>query len=326
MTSRYVLSLRNTGLGDRLICLCAAWKFARDTRRKIIVDWRRSIYSSDSSNLFPACFESALDLAGVPLLASESVETSFLPRPFYPLEWDRTDLIETPWHAPTDGFPGERDRAVALIRSGADVEAPTVVFSACVNDGIVSYQDARSCLEALRPIPSITETVNAYYDTHLRAGPWIGLHVRHGNGGAIMNHAPYWESFPAAIERCKRTVEMARVRIGSDAKVLLCTDSIVVEMVLRSVIPGVICRPKSFRVFGQGELHLGPDAAAGLNDALAEMLLLARCTALIRYPPGSFFSFYAAVMKLSTNLPPATVYDLQKPCDPDDRLAPTLLF
>ena len=326
MAGRYVLSLRNTGLGDRIICLCAAWMFARDTRRAIVVDWRHSIYSSGSSNLFPVCFEPTPKLAGVRLIAGEFVETSFLPRPFYPSAWEQDDLIASPWLAPTDGFQGERDRAVALIRSGLDVKALTVVFSACVNDGIASFRDARACLEALRPVTSIAETVNAYHDAHLRSGPWIGLHVRHGNGGNIMGHAPYWQSFPGAVERCKRAVETARARIGSNAPVFLCTDSMVVEMALRAAIPGVICRPKTFRALGEGELHRGPDAAARLNDALVEMLLLAKCTALIRYPAGSFFSFYAAVMKLSAYSPPATVYDLQTSSDPGDHLAPALLF
>jgi hypothetical protein len=57
-----------------------------------------------------------------------------------------------------------------------------------------------------------------------------------------------------------------------------------------------------------------------------ELLLLAECDALIRYPPGSFFSFYAAVMKPPRVPPPDTVYDLQRPCDPGDMFAPALLL
>src|SRR5689334_7703219 len=36
---------------------------------------------------------------------------------------------------------------------------------------------------------------------------------------------------------------------------------------------------------GDGELHLGRGAAFVRDDALVEMLLLAECDALIRYPP-----------------------------------------
>jgi hypothetical protein len=227
---------------------------------------------------------------------------------------------------PTDGLPGERETAVALIRSGADVAAPTVVFRTCINDGVVAFADARACLEALRPARAIVEAVDAFQHAELRSGPWIGLHVRHGNGGNIMGHASSWLSPQAAMGRCRRAVERVRQRIGATAKVFLCTDSIAIETELRNTIPGVVCRPKSFRPLGQGELHLGAGAAARLDDALVEMLLLARCHALIRYPAGSFFSFYAAVMKPALDPHPATIDDLLAASDPQDRLSPAILF
>jgi len=91
-------------------------------------------------------------------------------------------------------------------------------------------------------------------------------------------------------------------------------------------VPGVIWRSKLFCKPGEGELHRSRDASLGRDDALVELLLLAECDALIRYPPGSFFSFYAAVMKPPRVPPPDTVYDLQRPCDPGDMFAPALLL
>jgi hypothetical protein len=106
-----------------------------------------------------------------------------------------------------------------------------------------------------------------------------------------MGHARYWESFDEAIARCQRAVETARDHIGHDAAVLLCTDSSDVQRALVERIPGVIWRNKLFRKSGEGELHLWRKASLGRDDALVELLLLAECNALIRYPPGSFFSF-----------------------------------
>src|SRR5471030_2756028 len=56
---RYVISIRSqTGLGDHLICLAAAWRFARDTGRVLVADWRFSPYTlAAKDNLFPLCFE-----------------------------------------------------------------------------------------------------------------------------------------------------------------------------------------------------------------------------------------------------------------------------
>jgi hypothetical protein len=39
---RYVVSIRTAGLGDCLICLGAAWVFARNTGRTLVADWRHS--------------------------------------------------------------------------------------------------------------------------------------------------------------------------------------------------------------------------------------------------------------------------------------------
>ena len=173
---------------------------------------------------------------------------------------------------------------------------------------------------------AIADAVDAFDAAHLRPAPWIGLHVRHGNGGDIMGHAPFWHSFDTAILRCVRAVALARTRMAAEATVFLCTDSPDVEVAIKNAIPGVICRPKAFREPGAGELHHGGHAAMRLRDALVEMLLLARCSVLVRYPPKSFFSLYAAVMKRSDIPSSLTLHHLQTPCDASDALSPSVLF
>jgi hypothetical protein len=150
--------------------------------------------------------------------------------------------------------------------------------------------------------------------------------MRHGNGGNIMGHAPSWRSFDAAIGRCTKAVMMARKQLGHKARVFLSTDSIEVQNAVLKSVSDVICRPKVFGKPDSGELHLGDYAEAGLDDALIEMFLLAKSDVLIRYPSGSFFSFYPAMMRSSRLTPPSTVYDLQLPSDPLDPLSPTVLF
>jgi hypothetical protein len=337
MANRYVVSVRLTGLGDRIICLCAAWRFARNTQRTLLADWRYSAYApAATENLFPLCFEPQPVLAGVPFIGDDSVARVRLPRPRYPAIWEDETLRQLPFLRPKATVLTDRDTAVKLIRSGNDLAAPTVVFDACINDGIISWAEARSFLAALRPAAQAAAHVVAFRETHLRPGPTIGLHVRHGNGG-ITGHARYWESFDEAIARCQRAVEIARDRIGHDAIVLLCTDSSDVQGALVERIPGVIWRNKVFRRSGEGELHLWREACLGRDDALVE-LLLAECDALIRYPPGSFFSFYAAVMKPSRmphrrpcmicSFPATRLTSLRRPfcCDRNDAPEPCRRF
>ena len=325
--NRYVVSIRRAGLGDRLICLCAAWRFARNTRRILLADWRHSRYApSPGANLFPLCFEPSQDLAGVSFVGDNTVATIILPSPRFPAIWEDEMLRQLPFLRPEATLLQNRDDAVALIRSGTDVSAPTVVFDGCINDGVMSWAEARTFFEALHPVADAVDQVSIFRNSHLLPWPTIGLHIRHGNGGDIMGHSPFWDSFDNAIARCRAAIERARASLGQDSVVLLCTDSIDVQRAICESIPGVVCRSKIFREPGSGELHRWRDASLGRDDALIEMLLLAECDVLIRYPPGSFFSFYAAVMKRSRLPRPETLYDLQLAYDPRDQLSPALLL
>jgi hypothetical protein len=213
--------------------------------------------------------------------------------------------------------------AVRLIRCKEDVSARTVVFDGCINDGIVKLADARTFFGALEPAPHIQDRMKTF-ETQLGAA--IALHVRHGNGGNIMGHAPYWTSFGESIDRCLRAVDHVRSTLGRRTAVFLCTDGAEVQSLLGSKLDGLLVRPKTFLPPGAGELHLATNAWKHRDDALTEMLLLAKCAAIIRYPPGSFFSFYAACL-LSKNDPSVlTAYDLQEPWDRDDPLSPSIIF
>ncbi|HEY5226242.1 MAG TPA: nodulation protein NodZ [Methylovirgula sp.] len=325
MSERYVLTLRKTGLGDRIICLCAAWKYARDTNRTLIVDWRHSRYSKTPDNLFPDCFTTNGAIGGVKLVAGAGIETCALPGPIFPQRWGSENRLASPWLEPADGLPGEREAAVELMRSGCDIPANTIVFNTCVNDGIVLLKDAKSCLSDLKMHERISAAASDFLRQTPRPDHLIGMHIRHGNDG-VVGHAKSWTSFDRAISRCQTAVNRARSRVGQDVPVLLCTDSIEVQTTVLKRIPNTIVRPKFFRPAGSGELHLGADAYLGFDDALIEMELLSRCDTLIRYPAGSFFSFYPAVMKRSTETDIETVYDLMRPSEPGDPLSPAILY
>jgi hypothetical protein len=325
-TNRYVISIRRAGLGDCIICLGAAWLFARQTGRTLIADWRRSRYASNSeTNAFALCFEALPELAGVPFIGDDRVAHLCLPRPRHPGLWNDDALLANPPNHSDAAIIADRDGAVALIRARLDVAAPTVVFDACVNDGLVSVADSRTFLSDLRPVTGVPELAAAFRESRLGSGPVIGLHIRHGNG-ARTGHHHYWHSMDASIERCRRAVRLARERLGAPAPVLLCTDSADVELAARQVIADVVCYSKMFRSSGAGELHMWNEAHRGRGDAIVEMLLLAGCSALIRYPPGSFFSFYAAVMGNWKSPMPETVYDLQRRCDDGDPLSPAVIM
>ncbi|HYV88820.1 MAG TPA: nodulation protein NodZ [Candidatus Polarisedimenticolia bacterium] len=317
---RHVISIRRyTGLGDHLICLAAAWRFARDTGRALVADWRFSPYTlAAKANLFPSCFEVPPVLAGVPFFAANDLGA--LGPDIEPGTHGRL-LLPIP---PSAQRPSHSS-AVAHIRGGRDLPVQTVIFDSCVNHGITRIADLWDFFSALRPVASAMAALTAFR-AGLPAGPLIGLHIRHGNGAAIEGYAPHWQSFPAAIDRCLEAASEARSRLGPNAIVLLCTDSPEVEAAIRARIPDLVTRRKLLRDGGEGELHLWRGAALVREDALVEMLLLAECDALIRYPPASFFSFYGAVMQHGRGRDQTLIDILQKPWDASDPLSPALLF
>ncbi len=274
------------------------------------------------------CFSPKSNIAGVPFICDGQFTHSVLPHPRFPSIWDNEFQWTFPncFDRPDEDMDWDAANAVELINAGKDVDAPTVVFDGCISSTRIEWKDASVFFSALHPVSEVQHAVEAFLSSFAQDEKWIGLHVRHGNGGDIMGHAPYWDFFENAIERCKKAVDAARRQIGNDAKVFLSTDSVEVLDALKRSIDGVFVRQKEFREPGTGELHLGNHAWTGRDDALVEMLLLARSSVLIRYPPGSFFSFYAAVMKPTVLPRPETVSELWSPYDPTDPLSPALLL
>jgi len=306
--TRMVISKRWTGLGDCLVSLLAAWRFAHATGRALVADWRRSCYVNDPrTNVFGLVFEPAPVVAGVPFLGDDTINDLVLAGPFHPATWHAATVSK---HWTRHGLEdrAEREAAVALVASGADVEAPVVVFDGCLNDAVPSHEACRRVLGALRPRARIAEAVAAFEERYLVGRPIVAVHVRHGNGGNIGAHARYWASPPAALGRVIGAtlwaVRAMRSEAGVDPVVFVCTDSRPVEALLQQALPGVVTRPKTFRPPGAGELHLWDRRLTSLMDATVEMLLLARSDVLVRFPPGSFFSFWGVVMKRPPRVPP----------------------
>lgn len=318
---RHVISIRRrTGLGDHLICLAAAWRFARDTGRTLVADWRFSPYTlAAEDNLFPLCFEVPAKLAGVPFIAGAEV-AALGPQEHRPSRLDPLAF----WRRGDTRWLSHR-QALAHIRSGRDLAASKLIIESCVNHGITAVADLWDFFSVLTPVAVIASAVSAFR-AGLPSGPVIGLHVRHGNGATIPGYALHWRSFASAIARCLHAVDAARASLGQKATVCLCTDSMEVEKALRARIPNLFTRPKMLRDSGEGELHLWRGSALARQDALVEMLLLAQGDALVRYPPASFFSFYGAVMKHGRGRQGEQISVLQEPWDASDHLSPALLL
>ncbi|MCG8466986.1 MAG: nodulation protein NodZ [Gemmatimonadetes bacterium] len=306
---RFVISRRSSGLGDCIHSLMSAWYYAKRTGRTLVVDWRRSRYVDERGrNAFPALFEPVSAIDGVPVICDESVGTARFPAPVYttvgargPLEalgatWStRLPLL---WRLPFARSmlrEAERDEA-RLVESGRDVASPTVLLQACLPVALPAAE-SRAFLSRLRPRPEIQAEIERYAASRFGGSPVIALHVRHGNGGDVMNHAKYWSDETRAIADIRGAVDRVRSTLGDESLVFLCTDSKRVEEEIASSISNVITRDKYLRPIDAGELHDRGARRGGrlesARDAVAEMFLLGKADGLVCYPPDSYFSLYA---------------------------------
>lgn len=282
-------------MGDCLASLLAAHRFAKATGRALAIDWRGSAYAP-RENLFPLLFEAPRVWDGVKTEVVDARRGMAIDAPTWPPGWTGEALA----HAHLAGERGGHAEAVAKIGSNIDVDAPIVVFDGCIAPLAPDLPVSRRLLEALEVRADARCAVEAFVREHFADRLVVGVHVRHGNGGDIGAHASYWKHPGNALIRIADTVNLAaadlEVATGEVPVVFLCTDSAEVERMLARMLPGVIARPKRFLPAGSGELHLGDHAPSGLFDAFVDMLLLGEVDRLVRYPPGSYFSFWGATM------------------------------
>ena len=309
---RYVISRRFAGLGDGIVSSIAAWDFAKRTCRTLAIDWRWSFYLDDiHQNAFAQFFEIPPEIDGVPIKADDSVSEVPVPAS---VRWRRSwksafevVLSELYKFSPAKEMPhplfwGDVKKfELNLFNSNSDLDKEVVLLQSCLNDVLPSDEKCRKFLKALKPKHEIQQEIDAFIREHFQGKDVIAVHVRHGNGGDIMDHAGHWIDSNKALDKIEAAIKQTQEKFRDNTVVFLCTDSIEVKEQLEQRIPQLLTRKKYFRSPGTGELH-DKKKVSGMNsylagkDALIEMFLLAQADELILYPQGSFFSFYARIM------------------------------
>ncbi len=279
MGARTVTVQRSVGLGDMLLSTCATWRYARDTGRTLVIDWRRSRYAPRDQNLFTVLFEEINEWLGVPVHIAQPDEVPLDPEP-----------------SEIDDEAASGEAACALVQKGLDLDRRHVVWRGCLAPAHPPRRETAALLRALTLLPGHADALASARRQLLGAGPSIGVHLRHGNGGNILNHAHWWHD-GLAVQRVVHTVHEARAVLGADAPVVVCTDSSEVRDAITLLVPGVRAVEKPWRTPGEGDLHLWAGASESLSETVVEMFLLAHTTVLIRMPPRSYFSAPAAFMK-----------------------------
>ncbi|MGH7451258.1 MAG: nodulation protein NodZ [bacterium] len=313
--SRFVISARIAGLGDCLLSLMSAWRYAKLINRTLVIDWRQSLYLRDKNqNAFSAFFEPISAIDGVPVICDDTISLLKFPAPVYLALEQRGKLNPfivrhsynrllrkiPPMIALRNSLLHQAQRnEVELITSARDVPEPTVKLQGCLPAELSNPEACQTFLDHLKPRQDIQREIDAFANAHFRGRKVIAVHVRHSNGANIIdNHTPYWMNESRAISKICQAIERVRAVLGKDAIVFLCTDSRKVLTMIECSLANVITRKKYFRPENHGELHaynsiFNNDGAQIGKEAVVEMFLLSQGDGLVCYPPDSYFSFYA---------------------------------
>lgn len=301
MNEKYVITKRSAGLGDLLISLWSAWWYAKHTNRQLVIDWRNSTYAQNNQqNILYDILETPQEIGGVRLHGDISKLSSLKSSDFYPPCWNLENLHQGAFESPE-----RRKDQQDLVKSCQDKRESVVIFSECLANLIPDPHQEKQFFKQLRFNPTWVQMADTFAKNKFGDKRLIGLHMRHGNGGNIMGHTPYWKDAERSLSTCCELLEKCASLFPENSyAIYLATDSIVVEEKIRSLFPQTITYPKKHRIPDGGELHRWNNDANALQDAVIEMLLLAKSEILLRFPPGSFFSHYASMMKPPSELNP----------------------
>lgn len=320
-----------SGLGAYLQALEPCVKYARQTGRTLVIDWRGNPYTkaNPDKNLFPLLFkEPEMSKIGVHCIADDSVNELKLPQPILgPVE-----PIPQP-SGTVDQLPNGGMDFITLRRilnTCIDVEFPTVMPSLASTWLAIGYRplgpltpssswrrERQRLYQSLRLQPQWEAEVSTFYQDHMSSQPVVGIHVRHGNGeGRYRDHFQNREieDFRLFMDSLtEKILRYASQRFGKNYKVFLCTDSDEVvsamESRLESVVTRRIWRPAPGEGVDFDHAQKRPDGGIGVAvDALIDMQLLAKCDVVFATRESSFTRHIPYIMEK----PDAVFLDHQK--------------
>jgi hypothetical protein len=291
--------IRREGVGNRLLLLGEAVWLGRELGRAVIVDWRDTVFLKDTAlNYFTEVFTPLPEIVGVRMdyAPSPGIREYEQSRQGERLKLKPDNIV-----ARLGSEPGSAPRYILASRS--------LVLHRLPAYDAASYQ---SFLEAfyrqIVPRPDVAEQLEAWYGANLRGHFVVGVNVSTGNGqfakdarfeGRVNvrifdNEKRFLRMIAAA---CERATKDLLPTLRSDCRIFFATDSAQMAEVLGR-LPRAVTRRTVFPPPGVGRHFCDYDALgysdrAAAADTVIDMLLLARCNALIRN--RSKFSSYALV-------------------------------
>lgn len=309
---RVVISYRNSGFGDNLLAVANAWYYAKKTKRSLCIVWAPSRYMTNKkNNAFSFFFSLPESLEGVPIIIDDRIDRLssmiisrveyFLPFPaiFLFLHGSlpyslRLRIIDK--HSIK--YRNKRRKAVEdTIKKLKNVTQRCLITNSCYNTRLFgSSAPLRPFFYSLKLKPEFQKNVDGFAEKYFKNRKVIGVHIRYYNEKMPKHYyAEYWADPAQALKVCLLKIEQAVAKLrGLDHVVFLCTDSRLVQTFITNNVDNIVVYDKKFGSDSSKELHseMPVETAAA---TITEMFLLAKSDILVRFPPRSWFSFFASL-------------------------------
>ncbi len=302
---RVIISQRNNGLGDNLLAAANAWYYAKHTNRSLAIVWQPSRYLADIKvNAFSRFFSVPEKIEGVPVVAEPSIDpasTFLISHPLYYLPFPDPILLINKLFSKimksADSLFKERlrekqDFTDRIIENLEDIQHRVLITHGCH----VPHDYLKPFFDSLKLNPEFQEKIDGFAEKNFKNKKVIGVHIRYYNRNmAYSDHTRYWRDQVKALCTCLDKIKEAAVGLEqSDYVVFLSTDSSLVHDFLSQSVENVVFYEKDFGSDFSKELHqeLPVETAA---STVIEMFLLAKSDILVRFPPESWFSYYASL-------------------------------
>jgi hypothetical protein len=284
-----------SGIGSNLASLAGAIWVARKLQRTVIVDWRGSAFLKDkSANYFTSFFEAPSGIQGVDVRYAPCAELDAA-------EQEQEIGVSAAREAMR---VGSSEHTILVIRDYHGLERVDSKGSEAAQFWLL-----QDFYRYIQPLPFIRDDIDKFARAHFHSHFVVGVNLSTGNGEFAKGQY-YADRVDLQIfsreERFLRKVERARAlavrglprALRTEARIFFATDSYDMHGLLKR-LPNAVTRRTVFPPPGVGRVFCdyndpGYTDRDAIVDAIVDMMLLARCQALVRN--GSVFNQYAATV------------------------------
>jgi hypothetical protein len=307
---KYIVYRRHAGIGDLLLGLYYIWRYAKTTKRQLIVDWRWSTYTNTPTNLFCYLFKDCY-ISGT-AIKGENIEKTEFPAPFYPSYYNNQNINQPP-------FNGERvyknrlqrEKEAEKLYSFLSFDEQTVIINEEIRtfpEQIILNDDIRNFIIIIWSTlldSIVTHIKNVYSDILFNKTNIVGIHLKLGNNDPDFNktfrrrikgyHGQNIENY------IKKQILPIIENLKDSPTIYITTDTEEARIQMEKLVPGCIFYNRIFSVPGCEEYQtpIKRQAQNGLEilrDSLTEMYLLSQCDTVYSTYPHSAFAKMASLL------------------------------